>query len=383
MNRIGKYVATPVVYHGAGALERLTEEIKRSGFKRVAIVTDSGVVQSGICEKVQGAAGVETLCFTEVLPEPPLELVARCTEFLADHGCDLVIGLGGGSAIDTAKMAALMAGNAGTVSDYFGVDRVPKPGLPIIAIPTTAGTGSEVTPAAIFVDSEAKAKKGVRSDLMLPRMAILDPLLTVSLPQALTASTGVDALTHAIECYTSRQGTMMSDLMAERATELIGEHLPVAYADGTDVQARYGMLMGSYMAGIALAIANVGAAHSLAQTLGGEYRISHGVANALFLPYVMEYNRFSCRRKYARMAALLGEKVEHLSLEEASQKAIEAVRRLTVSLKVPQRIRDLGIGEDSVEILARRCLETQARLLVLNPRTVGPEDLQEILRKAY
>lgn len=383
MNSIGKYVSTPVVYHGPGALDCLGQVVQRAGFKRVGIVTDPGIVQSGICEKVRQASGVETFCFQEVIPEPPLEVVARCTEFLSANTCEVVIGLGGGSSIDVAKMAALMAGNTGTVADYFGVDRVPNAGLPVVAAPTTAGTGSEVTPAAVFVDTKAKAKKGVRSDLMLPKVAILDPLLTLSMPQGLTASTGIDALTHAIESYTSTQATLISDTMAEKAVELIGAHLPVAYACGANIEARYGMLMGSYLAGIALAIANVGAAHSLAQTLGGEYRISHGLANALFLPHVMEYNRLACRRKYAKVAALLGEQVAQLSLDEAAQKAIAAVRRLTLDMKIPQRIRDLGMPEDSVELLARRCLETQARLLVLNPRMVGPEDLQAILRSAY
>jgi len=383
MNGIGKYIATPVVYHGAGALGQLEAIVKRAGCKRVGIVTDSGIAKSEICEKVLQASGVETSLFEGVIPEPPLEVVDQCSEFLKQNRCELAIALGGGSSIDVAKMAALLIGNSGTVTDYFGVDRVPKAGLPVVAIPTTAGTGSEMTPAAVFVDTKAKAKKGVRSDLMLPRAAILDPELTLSLPQMLTASTGIDALTHAIECYTSTQHTIMSDMMAEKAIELIGEHLPVAYANGSNIQARYGMLMGSNLAGIALAIANVGAVHSLAQTLGGEYRVAHGVANALFLPYVMEFNRLSCRRKYARVAELLGEQVAELSLDEASVRAIEAVRRLTGALGIPQRIRDLGISEESVEILAKRCMETQARLLVLNPRTVGSEDLQAILGRAY
>ena len=382
MQTFGKFLTTKLVYHGPGAVVQLADEIKRLRGRRVGVVTDPGIAQAGLMDKVcEYVPKAER--FSEIQPEPPVELVGRCVEFLRDQRCNLVIGLGGGSSIDTAKMAAVLITNPGTVADYFGLDRVLKPGLPVIAIPTTAGTGSEVSPASVFVDSHDKIKKGVRSDYILPEVAILDPELTVSLPQRLTATTGIDALTHAIECYTSPRATMLSDLAAERAIRLLAEYLPVAYANGRDMQAREGALMGSYLAGIALSVANVGAVHALAQTLGGLYNVTHGVANSLFLPYVMEFNRIACKTKYARVAALLGEIVDTLSPDDASRQAVVAVRKLTLDLNIPQRIRDLDVPEGSIQRVADLCLQTQQRLLATNPRTLSLEEAQSILTKAY
>lgn len=380
---IKKFIATPIVYHGQGALSRLSSEVEKLGGKRVGIVTDGGIVKSGIKDDVIQALNREAFWFEEVQPEPPLETVDACVEFVRKNGCDLLVGLGGGSSIDTAKMASVMVTNPGKVSDYFGVDKVPKPGIPLIAVPTTAGTGSEVSPAAVFVDTADHSKKGVRSDYLLPRLALLDPRLTVTLPRHLTASTGIDALTHAIEGYTSLQRTLMSDIMAERSMQFIEHNLREAYSHGENMSARHGMLMASYMAGITLAIANVGVVHALAQTLGGQYGVSHGVANSLFLPYVMEFNRIGCRDRYAKVALFLGESVEGLSLDEASRRAVQAVRRISQDIKIPQHLRDLDIPEDCIDVISERCLKTQGRLVALNPRSATLEDLKEILRKAY
>jgi len=382
-NTVDKFVTTPVVYHGPGALGRLQPAMSQLGVERIGIVTDPGIAASGIVEKVREALETETSLFSGVQPEPPLEVVDACVAFLRDNRCDACIALGGGNSIDVSKMAAAMTVNTGKVVDYLGVDKVPKAGLPVVAIPTTAGTGSEVSPAAVFVDTSDKSKKGVRSDLMLPKLAILDPELTLTLPQALTASTGIDALTHAIEGYTSRASTLMGDVMAEKSITLISRHLRVAYADGSNLEARYGMLMASYAAGFPLAIASTAIVHALAQTMGGEHRIPHGQANALFLPYCMEFNRISCREKFADVATLMGEPVEGLSLDEASLTAVEAVRALTRDLGIPQSLRGLKIPESSLDALAERCVQTQGRLLVLNPRTASLDDLKAIVRSAY
>jgi len=382
-DKIGKFLTTRIIHHGPGALGKLDGEIGRSGATRVGIVTDRGVVEAGIVERVLAEVKAATFTFDEVQPDPSYELVGRCVAFLKDTRCDLVIGVGGGSSMDTAKMAAVMMRNTGDVPDFFGRDRIPKPGLPVIAIPTTAGTGSEVSPAAVFVDPRDRSKKGVRSDFLLPEAAILDPVLTLTLPQPLTASTGIDALTHAIEAYSASQAALMSDLAAERSIQLIGGNLLSAYARGDDLSAREGMLMGSFLAGIALAVAGVGAVHALAHVLGGTHRIGHGVANALFLPYVMEFNRIGCREKYAKVAALLGERVEGLSLDDASLKAIESVRRLNRDLRIPQLLRDLQIPQDSLDLIAERCMETQGRILANNPRVLSLEEARQILRRAY
>jgi alcohol dehydrogenase len=378
-----KFVTTRVIHHGPGALERLGAEVSRFGARRVGIITDPGVAAAGLVDRVCATFPVDAGVLAEVEPEPPYPLVERCVAFLKDTGAELVIGVGGGSSMDTAKMAALMAGNTGSVADYFGADRVPRPGLPSIAIPTTAGTGSEVSPAAVFVDPADGAKKGVRSDFMLPEVAILDPTLTVGLPPALTASTGIDALTHSIEAYTSPRATVLSDMVAEQSIRLVGRHLRAAYGDGSDLEARDGMLMGSMLGGMALAIANVGAVHALAHVLGGSYKVRHGVANALLLPHLMAFNRPACVERHARIAALLGEDVEGLSPEEASLRATEAVCRLTRDVNIPQHLGELGVPEEALDRVAEGCMATQGRLLATNARAMSLEDARAILRAAY
>jgi len=381
--KAAKFATARIIQHGPGALERLDGEVRRLGARRVAVISDPGVAAAGLVDRVTDTLSAEVSVLSEVVPEPPYQLVERCVAFVKDVGAELVIGVGGGSSMDTAKMTAVMTANAGTVADYFGNDRIPRPGLPIIAIPTTSGTGSEVSPAAVFVDSADGAKKGIRSDFMLPEVAIVDPLLTVGLPPALTAGPGLDALTHAIEAYTSARATMMSDMTAEWAIRLISQHLRTAYADGRNLEAREGMSMGSLLAGMALAVANVGAVHALAHVLGGSYGVSHGLANAMLLAPVMAYNRPYCVERYARVAALLGEPVEGLSPEEASICAIEAVKRLTLDVGIPQHLREVGVPAEGLEVTAQRCLQTQGRILPNNPREMNVEDALAILQAMY
>lgn len=381
--QVSKFSTTRVIHHGPGALAQLADEIRKLGGTRVALITDPGVARVGLADRVREAAGCELALFSEVEPEPPYPLVHQCADFIRANGCDLVIGLGGGSSMDVAKMAAAMVANTGSVSDYWGVGFLPRRGLPVIAIPTTAGTSSEISPACVFVDPASQAKKGVRSDFLLPEVAILDAELTLDLPPALTAYTGMDALTHAIESYTSPKANLVSEGMAERAIHLIGRNLRAAYANGHDLAARTGMFAGCLFAGMTLAEVNVGAVHALAQSLGGRFRVGHGLANALFLPYVMAFNRIGCREKYARVAELLGEPLAGLSLDEASTRGVEAVRRLSLDVGVPQRLRELEIPEDALGEVAVACMETQTRILTNNPRTVSLAQAHAMLREAY
>jgi alcohol dehydrogenase class IV len=377
------FCCSQVVRHGPGALECLDEEIRKLGASRPALVTDPGLVRAGGTERVRAASSLPLAVFDQVEPEPPYSVVEQCSGFLKEQQCDLVIGLGGGSSLDVAKMAAAMVANAGSVADYWGVGRLPKRGLPVIAIPTTAGTGSEVSPAAVFKDPIDKAKKGVRSDLLLPRVAILDPLLTLGLPPMLTASTGMDALIHAIEAYTSPKATLTSDGMAEQAMKLIGANLRLAYSQGDSLAARNAMLIGSFFAGLALAEVNVGAVHALAQALGGRYPVAHGVANALFLPYVMAFNRPACEGKYAAVAALLGEPVQGLGLADASARAVQAAQRLVQDLRLPRTLRELNVPEQALDEIAQACMATQGRNLTNNARPVTLEDARTLLQSAY
>lgn len=380
---VTRFRCAPVVHLGPGAVARLDEEVRRLGGERVALITDPGVQQAGLVEQVLQGVTAQVAVFAQVEPEPPYTLVAQVQDFIRAHDAQVLIGLGGGSSMDVAKMAAVMMANPGTVADYWGVDRVTRRGLPVIAIPTTAGTSSEISAAAVFVDPEAQTKKGVNSSLLLPQVAILDPHLTLGLPPHLTASTGMDALTHAIEAYTSPRASLITEGTAERGMALIGQHLRCAYARGDDLEARTGMFAGCLFAGMALAEVNVGAVHGLAQALGGRFPVGHGLANALFLPYVMAFNRIACREKYVRVAALLGEPIEGLSLDEASECGVEAVRRLTLELGIPQRLREIGVPRALLDEVAASCLETQQRVLTNNPRTVSLAQARAILEEAW
>jgi len=380
---VTRFRTAPVVYFGPGAVSRLEAELRQLGAERVVLLTDPGVARAGLVERALAGVTAQVGVFAEVEPEPPVTLVERAVAFIRAHEAQAVIGLGGGSSMDTAKMAALMMGNKGSVADYWGTDRVPHAGLPVIAIPTTAGTSSEISPAAVFVDPEAHTKKGVNCNLLLARVAILDPELTLGLPPALTASTGLDALTHAIEAYTSPRASLLTDGNAERGVQLIGEHLRRAYARGDDLEARTGMFAGCLFAGLALAEVNVGAVHGLAQALGGRHPVGHGLANALLLPHVMAFNRIACRAKYARVAELLGEYTEGLSLDEAAERAVEAVRRLTVELGIPQRLRDINVPRNLLDEVAQSAIDTQQRVMGNNPRAVSLDEARAILRLAW
>ena len=380
---VTRFRCAQVVHFGPGAVARLDEEVRRLGAEKAVLITDPGVRAAGLVEHVLKGVSVPVEIFAEVEPEPPYPLVTQVTEFIKACGAQVVIGLGGGSSMDVAKMSAAMTANPGTVADYWGVDRLPRRGLPVIAIPTTAGTSSEISPAAVFIDPETQAKRGVNTSLLLPAVAILDPELTLGLPPHLTAFTGMDALTHAIEAYTSPRASLLTDGTAERGIRLIGEFLRRAYARGQDLEARTGMLAGCFFAGMALAEVNVGAVHGLAQALGGCFRVGHGLANALFLPYVMAFNRIACREKYARVASLLGEPVEGLSLDDASEMGVEAVRRLTQDLGIPQHLREIGVPRELLDAVAKSCIETQQRVLLNNARSVTLEQARAILEEAW
>jgi alcohol dehydrogenase class IV len=381
--QVSKLSCAKVIHHGVGALGELAGEARRLGGTRVALVTDPGLIRAGIVDQVRAAAGIDLHLFADVEPEPPYELAHRCADFIRGHGCDLVIALGGGSAMDVAKMAAVLMTNPGVVPDYWGLGLVRHRGLPVIGIPTTAGTSAEISANAVFVDPEAQTKKAVRSDFVMPDVAIMDPVLTLGLPRALTAYTGMDALTHAIEAHSALRATLVSDGNAERGVALIGEHLREAYANGGSLAARNGMMAGCLFAGLALGEAGVGAVHALSYALGVRFGVGHGLANAVFLPYVMAFNRIACREKYARVALLLGERVEGLSLDEASRRGVEVVRCLSLDLGIPQRLRDLNVPEDALDDMARLCLETQTRLLSNNPRTMTLDDARQVLRAAH
>ena len=373
-----------LIIAGVGSLERLGQEAKALEAKKALLVTDKGVVESGVAEKVQVLLKKEGMAidvFDKVISDPDIGCAEACIEMAKRGKYDLIIGVGGGSSMDIASVASVMSTNPGTVHDYLGVNLVKKPGIPTILIPTTAGTGAEATPNAILTDLEAKLKKAIVSPYILPRVAIVDPLLSFSMPPTVTSSSGIDALTHAIESYTSNNATLLTDLFAKEAIILIGRSLRTAVANGNNLQARYDMSIGSLYAGIAIANAGVTAVHALAYPLGGQFNVAHGIANGLFLPYVMEFNVLGDIPKFAQIAQFLGEKVQNLPLLERAYHAAKVVKAIYRDLKIPQSLTELKVPKEAIPDMAKAALNV-TRLMVNNPREMTVEDVERIYEKA-
>lgn len=380
MSLFSWHIPTRILF-GQGTLDRLAAETEALRARRALIMTDPIMARLGLTEQVQKAlpAGTEATVYTDVVPEPPVESLDAVIRLVRDGGYDLIIGFGGGSSLDSAKLAAIMATNEGSVRDFVGVGLVPKPGLPTILIPTTAGTGSEVTNIAIITDGTLK--KGIVSPYLYATVAICDPVLTLTMPPAITAATGMDALTHAVEAYVSVNASPMSDALAMEAVRIIGRHLRRAYANGTDVAAREQMLLGAMLAGLAFANAGVGAVHALAYPLGGEFHVSHGVANALLLSPVMSFNLVGCVDRLGDVARAMGEPVDGLSPVGAAEAAVAAMRRLNGDVEIPQNLRAVGVPESALPGLAAGAAKV-TRLWANNPRKATEAQILEIYRRA-
>ncbi len=385
IDRLTLFRTTKKILFGLGAVEKIGAEAQLLKGKKVLIITDSGVIQAGLLEGVEKslqAANIPFALFDGVEPDPRIEVVEKSVEKAKKEGIDLIIGLGGGSSLDIAKVTSIMITNSGKIDGFFGIDLVPNPGIPVILVPTTAGTGSEVTPIAILSDTKEKLKKGIISPTLFPEVAIVDPKLTIGLPPSVTAFTGMDALTHAIESYASINATDLTDLFALRAMELCSKNLRMAYAHGENLAARSNMMEGSLLAGIAFANAGVGAVHAFAYPLGGEFHLAHGLTNTLMLPYIMRYNILGCPHKFAQMAKAFGEKVEGLSELDGAETAVKFVERLSDDIRVPRRLRDVGVPENAIPRLAEAAMKV-TRLLANNPRKIALEDAVAIYNSAY
>ena len=385
MERISLFRTTKRILFGVGSVEKIGQEAQILKAKKALIITDPGIIQSGLLpmvEKPLRSVGVSFTVFDGVEPDPKIEVAEKGLELAKREGIDLIIGLGGGSSLDIAKVTSVLVTNPGKIESFLGIDLIPNPGVPLILVPTTAGTGSEVTPIAILSDTKEKLKKGVVSSHLFPEVAILDPKLTVGLPPSVTAFTGMDALTHAIESYISLNATDVTDLLAFRAMELIAKNLRMAYAHGENLRVRSNLLEGSLLAGMAFANAGVAAVHAFAYPLGGEFHIAHGLANTLMLPYVMRYNIIGCPDKFAQMARAFGEPIEGLSELDAAEAAVKYIERLSDDLRVPRRLRAVGIPESAVPQMAESAMKV-TRLLVNNPRKITFEDAIAIYTSAY
>jgi len=383
MTNVRFFQTTPRIVMGPGSLGQAPSEIKRMGARRVAIVTDPGLVATGIVSRLEDllkAEGVSVSRFDSVESDPRYQIAVQAGEFAKSCGAEAIVGIGGGSALDIAKTASALVTNDGHVESYFGIDLLKHPGLPFMLIPTTAGTGSEVTPIAILSDEGEKLKKGIVSPYLFPRVAILDPELTRGLPPHITAATGMDALIHAVEAFTSKNATGMTDMLAVEAMTLIHENIRKAFSDGENIDARSRMLEGSMLAGMAFANAGVTAVHAFAYPIGAEFHIPHGVANSIMLVPVMEFNMLANFAKFAVMAEVFGAPLDGLSEREAAYEAIEALRDLSDDLRLPTRLSEFGVKESDIPSLAQGVMKV-TRLLANNPRQLTLADAENIYRQ--
>ncbi len=372
------------IHFGCGIVGRLPEIIADLGGSRPLLVMDPGLIRAGLDDRITSVldqAAIPYVLFDHVDPEPGLRLADEGAARAKEAGCDCVIGVGGGSAMDVAKAVAILCTNGGRAVDYLGLDKIGRPGLPKIMIPTSAGTGAEVTFTAVFINEETGSKGGMNGDPLYPEAALLDPELTVSLPPHVTAATGIDALTHALEAYTSVQAHPLSEIYSSRAIELIHANIRAAYADGRNMAARSAMLLGSLMGGKALAMAGVGLVHAMAYPLGGMYGISHGLANAVLLPFVTHYNLIGNLEKHAALARLVGQDTEGLSLRDAADLLVDELHGLNRDLGIPDSLGALDVEPEKIPEMADIAL-TVARPVENNPRQPSRDEVIAIYETA-
>jgi alcohol dehydrogenase class IV len=374
------------VHFGAGALDKIGALAKDRLGARVIVVTDPGMVATGIVARAEASlaeAGIEARVSAEVVADPPAALILKAAEVAAEMGATGVFGLGGGSSLDTAKLVALLASGRETLADVFGVGKAKGPRLPLILAPTTAGTGSEVTPISIVTTGENE-KMGVVSPVILPDIALLDPELTLGLPPHVTAATGIDAMVHAIEAYASKNANNnpVSRILATEALTLLGRSIETAVHNGSDLAARSDMLLGSMLAGMAFANSPVAAVHALAYPLGGLFHIPHGLSNALVLAHVLRFNAKTAPQPYAEIAPFAFPQLAALEGQARAEAFADALQDLSRRCGLPQRLRDLDVPEAILPTLARDAMN-QTRLLPNNPRAVAEADALTIYRRAW
>lgn len=382
---ISKTTLVPQTFHGWNSCEKLTDIVTQFTVSNILIIADPFLVSSGkISAITTPLANYNLSIFTDIEPEPSLALGEKLVTYARQTEADLVIGIGGGSALDLAKMAAVLATHEGNVADYLnltGTKKLTHKGLPKVMIPTTSGTGSEVTNISVF--SLESSKDVIANDYLLADIALLDPALTVSVPPRITAATGIDALTHAVEAYLSINADPISDQFALRAISLITQSLPIAYQDGENIQARIDMSYGSYLAGLAFFNAGVAGVHGMAYPLGGQFHISHGESNALLLPFVLEYIRESCEERLKEIAITMGlEGSDFLNATDASKLTIAALKSLVKEVNIPASLQEFNIQESDLASLTEDALK-QKRLLARSPKVLAKEDIFKIYQAAW
>ncbi len=373
------------VVFGHGAVESLPDEVKRVKGSRVLVVTDPGIKSAGVLDQVTGVlerANLGFSVFAEVEPDPRVEVALAGAKAAKDFGPDVIVGLGGGSALDISKVSSVLLANEGPIDKYFGMELVPRPGVPLILIPTTAGTGSEMTSICVLSDTQNKVKKGIVSEHMFARAALLDPQLTLALPPRVTAMTGMDALVHAIESFVGVRATVFTDTLNLQAIRLVAANLRQAFAQGQNLAARENMLHASCLAGMAFSNTQNGLDHALALAIGGKFHLPHGLLTAFILPWVMEYNLIATPHKYVEIAKAFGEKTRRMPEVQAARLAVKAVKNLLDDLGISYRLSSYGVPREEFPALAKTTVGA-VRLISNNPRTVTEQEVIGILEANY
>jgi alcohol dehydrogenase len=369
---------------GNGCLDEAMIAIRNYGFRKALIVTDAGLAKAGVASMVAeklAMQDIDSLVFDGAKPNPSIDNVEQGLAKLQQGQCDFVISLGGGSPHDCAKGIALCATNGGHIRDYEGVDRSSKPQLPLIAINTTAGTASEMTRFCIITDESRHVKMAIVDRNVTPLLSVNDPALMVAMPKGLTAATGMDALTHAIEAYVSTAANPITDACALKAIGMISNNLREAVRDGSDLVARENMAYAQFLAGMAFNNASLGFVHAMAHQLGGFYDLPHGVCNAVLLPHVQSFNAMVCADRLTDVAHAMGADIRGFSPEEGAQAAITAIRTLAKDVEIPAGLRELGAKLQDIPVLATNALKDACGLT--NPRAADQRQIEEIFRSAF
>jgi alcohol dehydrogenase class IV len=387
------------IIFGSGSIQYVPEILKKKiKAKKPLLVTDPGVVRGGHLEKLTKGlqdSRISFELFDQVEPEPPVENVLLCLGQSESKGCDAIVAMGGGSVIDLAKVVSVLLKYGGDIQDYYGQEKVPGETLPIVAVPTTAGTGSEVSAGAILTDQKANTKVGVRSNYLRPKIAVLDPLLTLSCPKSVTAAAGFDVLAHAVESYTMIESScmpkgtvifygtnMITETLVTAAIPLVARYLRVAVHQGHNKEAREKMLLASLLAGLGFSNSGVTMTHNITYPVGAKTHAAHGVLLSPLLPAVLEYNLPVQMERLSKMASLMGEEVNSLPLMEAARRGIEAIKNLIKDIQLPSTLREIGVKEGDIPEMARIAMPV-LQSLPWNPRSVTLEDLVGVYRKAY
>ena len=372
------------IHFGAGMVRNLPEVLRNAGSEKVLVVTDPGIEKAGILGKVMDIlkdAALSVSVYSDIPQDSSTLHIGKASEYLKSRGITSVVGLGGGSSMDAAKAVAVAATNTGSIARYAGLDRVVNDPLPIVAVPTTSGTGSEVSYWSVMTDDSTGTKIAVGGEKVFPTSAVCDPELTIGMPPSITASTGLDALTHAIESYVNKAFQPVSSALAYRAIELAGRHLTTAVNRGEDLESRYGMMLSSTLAGLAMNPTRLGLVHALAMPLGSwNIHIPHGVANAILLAPSIAFNHKAAPNKYAEVALALGANPAGRSRKDLASESVEIVARMVQDCGVHSGLSEVGLSEEDI---SRVCTEAmKSGNIPVNPRPVSQGDLENICREA-